>query len=55
MTVLSILVRSILAPALSGGKPEAPETIATPGEIHVATFHATGAQVYEWQFDMAGN
>jgi hypothetical protein len=30
---LSILVLSFLAPALSGARAEAPETIAAPGEI----------------------
>ena len=55
MNRLSLLVLSLLAPALSGAQAEVPETIAAPGEILVATVHATGAQVYECQFDMAGN
>jgi uncharacterized protein DUF3455 len=52
---LSILVLSFLAPALSGARAEVPETIAAPGEILLTTVHATGAQVYECQFDLAGN
>jgi hypothetical protein len=52
---LSILALSFLAPALSDAKAEVPDSIAAPGEILIATVHATGAQVYECQFDHAGN
>ena len=55
MTRLSLLVLSFLAPALAGARAEVPDTIAAPGEILIATVHATGVQVYECEFDMAGN
>jgi len=55
MNRLSLLVLSFLAPALAGARAEVPDTIAAPGEVLIATVHATGVQVYECEFDLAGN
>jgi hypothetical protein len=34
---------------------ELPDAVAAPGEVHIATVHAVGAQVYECRFDSADN
>jgi hypothetical protein len=50
---LSVLVFSMLP--LAAAAAEAPDPIAVPGQVLVATVQAAGAQVYECSFDTAGN
>jgi hypothetical protein len=50
---LALLALSVMP--LPAAAAELPDAIAAPGEVHVSTVHAVGAQVYQCAFDTAGN
>jgi hypothetical protein len=54
-SIVSLSILALSALPLPAAAAEAPDPIAAPGEMLVATVQAAGAQVYECKFDTAGN